>query len=52
MTVIALTFLSVLIELIEYSNEGSIDEASKRLKPIIDFDKDPNESRDERYETK
>ena len=44
MTVIALTFLSVLIELIEHFNEGTADESSKWVKP--------NESRDKIYETK
>jgi hypothetical protein len=42
MTVISLTFLSVLIELIEHVNEGTAEEPSKRVKPFVNSDKDHN----------
>lgn len=48
--VVGLTFLSILIEIVEHVNEGSADEPSKRVKPASS-DKNGGSERDDRNET-
>lgn len=47
--VVGVTFLSILIEIVEHANEGTAEEPSKRVKPAIS-DKDASEH-DYRNET-